>query len=83
MTHPEAVALRLGVCEAQWLPLGERVLLGHWVGEAEGEPEPVQLALEERDGLLVAHTVGVWVPHEVPLSDGEALPETEKVAVGH
>ena len=83
VAHPETVALRLGDCEAHWLPLGVGLVLGHWLGEAEGEPVPIKLALEERDRLLVEHTVGVRVPHEELLSDGEALPETEKVAVGH
>ena len=81
--HPEAVALRLGDCEAHWLPLGVGVLLRHSVGEAEGEPVPVKLALEERDWLPVEHTVGDRVPHEETLGEMEALPEIEKVAEGH
>ena len=82
VAHPEAVALRLGDCEAQWLPLGVGVLLRHSVGEAEGEPVLVRLAQEVRDRLPVEHTVGVRVPHEEPLGEGESLPEIEKVAEG-
>lgn len=81
--HSEALALRLGDCEAHWLPLGVGVLLRHSVGVAEGEPVPVKLALEERDWLPVEHTVGDRVPHEETLGEMEALPEIEKVAEGH
>jgi hypothetical protein len=41
------------------------------------------LELEERDALMVEQTEGVSVPHEELLRDGDALPEIEKVAVGH
>ena len=49
--HPEAVALWHEVCEAHWLRLFEKVVLGHWVGEAEGEPVPETLLLRERERL--------------------------------
>ena len=59
VAHPETVALRLGDCEAHWLPLDEGVLLRHSVGEVDREPVPVRLPLGESERLGVAHTVGV------------------------
>jgi hypothetical protein len=58
-----------------------RELLGHWVGEAEGEPVSERLPLGEREGLRVAHTVGVCVLHTVPLSVARALEERDRVLV--
>ena len=47
------------VCEAHWLLLEEIVLLGHRVGEVDGDSVPVRLPLGESETLRVAHTVGV------------------------
>ena len=59
-----------------------RVLLGHWEGELEGEPVSERLPLGEREGLRVAHTVGVCVLHTVPLSVAMALEVRDTVVTG-
>ncbi len=58
------------------------VLLGHWVGVVEGEPVSERLLLGEREGLRVAHTVGVCVLHKVPLSVTLAVGVRDVVMVG-
>ena len=82
VTHPVVVALRLGDCEAHWLPLGVGVPLRHRVEEAEGERVPEGLELREREALKEAHTVGVCVLHTVPLSVATALEVRDMVVVG-
>ena len=82
VTQPVAVALWLEDCETQWLALAVKVLLGHWVREAEREPVPVKTPLGELEGLSEVHVVGVCVLHMVPLSVAIAVKVRDTVVMG-